>query len=301
MVSVPTRIEASWGQAYLSTTISPEARTAPGWMNSLNEWVCEWMNKGQEEWILLSHTAIWRMHPSTWKDGRQRCLLKQNSAAYPSKNIPITWAASWAAEYKKQKRVLPPALTAPYRPLLHCHFFRCSMNIQWKTKQMATESPILDNHLEMAEEMARWNPWAFDGGSQPGQPSVTSQPAKRSPCPPREGLQHQTLLWLAVSTKGWWQHSLSLPTHTYDSPPPNLSKMAAGYSLPLCRLLFMHPVGAQFSLPSQIRTKLRILPVSAVYHFEIYTILAERTELYCIHDAIKHFTRNQCKTDEAWK
>lgn len=44
-----------------------------------------------------------------------------------------------------------------------------------------------------------------------------------------------------------------------------------------------------------------VFTVSAVYHFEIYTILAKRTELYCIHDAIKHFTRNQCKTDEAWK
>ena len=55
------------------------------------------------------------------------------------------------------------------------------------------------------------------------------------------------------------------------------------------------PTDASF----QIRRKSCAFTVSAVDHSEIYTILAKRTELYCIHDAIKHFTRNQCKTDEA--
>lgn len=35
------------------------------------------------------------------------------------------------------------------------------------TKQMTKESPILNNHLEMASEIARPNPLAFDGGSGP--------------------------------------------------------------------------------------------------------------------------------------
>lgn len=156
---------------------------------------------------------------------------------------------------------------------------------------MATESAILNDHLEMANEMSRPSPWAFDGGSRPGQPSVNSQPAKRSSCPSRGGYSTRPLSGVCPSPHKFMIHT----------PHPISARRHQATTSSTCRLLSLHPVGAQFSLPSQIQTKLWILPVSAVYHFEIYTILAERTELYCIHDAIKHFTRNQCKTDEAWK
>ena len=167
---------------------------------------------------------------------------------------------------------------------------------------MGTESPILENHWETSSEMATHSLLAFDGGSGSGQPSATSQPAKRPPTLLGEANSTRPLSsWMAALRAGDRQESTALHTRSWHSP--RLSKMAPSYSLlPHPRHPpSVHPVGAQFSLPSQIWMELRILPVSAVYHFEIYTILAERTELYCIHDAIKHFTRNQCKTDEAWK
>lgn len=137
--------------------------------------------------------------------------------------------------------------------------------------------------------MATPNPRASDGGSGPGQLSAAPQPAQRPPCLPRGSPQCQPL--------SSWPSALTDTVH--PSPhalvtPPSLHEMAPGGSLPPT-----HPAGTPFCPASQIQTKPRIVPVTAVYHFEIYTILAERTELYCIHDAIKHFTRNQCKTDEA--
>lgn len=163
---------------------------------------------------------------------------------------------------------------------------------------MATESLILDNHLATANAMAKLSPWAFDGGSGPCRASASAQPARWSARlgeahSTRPGRQHSELV---TDTVHFSSHTLITPLDHQSQQDDTKLQL-----YPFCHLPPMHPVGAQFSLPSQIWTKLWILPVSAVYHFEIYTILAERTELYCIHDAIKHFTRNQCKTDEAWK
>lgn len=129
----------------------------------------------------------------------------------------------------------------------------------------------------------------------PGQLSVASQPVEGPPTLPGRPVAPDPFL---AGHRHWEPTTdTAYPSCTCQDTPVSARWGRARPSL--LPPAHMHAGGAQFSRPSQIQTKLRILPVSAVYHFEIYTILAERTELYCIHDAIKHFTRNQCKTDEA--
>ena len=86
-------------------------------------------------------------------------------------------------------------------------------------RQMGTESPVLENHSETSSEMASHSPLACDGGSGSGQPSATSQPAKRPHT--RQGEANSTRplsSWMAALRAGDRQ-SPPLSTHAHDTPP----------------------------------------------------------------------------------
>lgn len=106
---------------------------------------------------------------------------------------------------------------------------------------MTTESPIFNNHLEMASEIARPNPWAFDSGSGPDQPSTTSQPAKRSPCPSKSTRPFSG--WLSVLRT---HDTVYFSPHTQMTPTaPSFSKVTLTSSLspaPALHASSRHPI-----------------------------------------------------------